>query len=346
MTLTFYAALSVCSSVMRKTFDQLEDGYGSIAPLENVMFTPIARGEETHRTIRTISNSFDTNVLFDSGGYEVQVGNYDFDELYTYLVDFYNENHWGHRYVLPDHVPVSADSDELVDQKVDETISTSRMCFRRLPDELKSRAIAVIQGHTREQISRCLNAYSQLDGLEHVGFGSFSTSGVSQGVNMLTRSTIENLEWATRRAHEQGLSVHAFGIGGPTSIPLLYEAGVDSFDTTSWMRSSGYGNVFFPFKSRYNASHRKKRSGKILTADELPHLKAETGHHCPFCEDISRLRDNRWDRIMHNIIVIQEMSTRVDEMDCKEVIAAMDAQSRYRKHLEDLAKYPGPQASD
>ncbi|MFB6197623.1 MAG: hypothetical protein ABEI52_05050, partial [Halobacteriaceae archaeon] len=303
-------------------------------------------GEDTHQTIRDISTNFDVNVMFDCGGYEVQVGNHEFDDLYSYLVDFYSENHWGHRYVLPDNVPVSDDSPDVVDRKVDETISASKMCFRRLPDHLKSQALAVIQGHSKDQLARCLNEYSKLDGLEHVGFGSFSTSGISQGVNMLTRDAFDNLEWATQRAHELGFSVHAFGIGGPTSIPLLYEAGVDSFDTTSWMRSSGYGNVFFPFKSRYNASHRKNRGGNILTSDELPHLKAETNHECPFCESISRLRNNRWDRIIHNLIVIHEMTNRIDKMNQQDVIEAMNPNSRYRKHLEELAERPNPVASD
>jgi queuine/archaeosine tRNA-ribosyltransferase len=303
------------------------------------MFTPISQGEGSHKTIRNIQEEYGLNIMFDSGGYEVQVGNYEFDDLYSYLLDFYEDNRWGHRYVLPDHVPVSADEPELVDKKVNETISASRMCFRRLPEEVKSSAVAVIQGHAKEQLSRCLNAYGQFVGLQYVGFGSFSTSGVSQGVNMLTRDSFDNLEWTTQRAHDNGLKVHAFGIGGPTSIPLLYEAGVDSFDSTTWMRSSGYGNVFFPFKSRLNASHRRKR-GKVLKSSELPHLKAETNHECPFCEDISNLRNNRWDRIMHNLIVTHELSKRVTEMSRKEVIAAMDANSRYRKQLEDLQGTP------
>jgi hypothetical protein len=340
----FYAALSVSSSEIRKTFAKLADGYGSLDPLENIMFTPIANGEMGYRTVRDISDRYGIDVMFDSGGYEVQVGHYEFDELYSYLVEFYDDTRWGHRNVLPDHVPISSDPPALVEQKVNETITASRMCFRRLPDELKSSAIAVVQGHTKEQLTRCINAYSSLDGLEHIGFGSFSTSGVSNGVNMLSRDAFENLTWATQRAHEKGLSVHAFGIGGPTSIPLLYEAGVDSFDTTSWMRSSGYGNVFFPFRSRFNASHRTNRTGNVLLSDELPHLRAETGHKCPYCEDITRLRESRWTRIMHNLIVIDEMSTRIGDISREAMIEAMDPQSKYRRRLEEIAAQSPPAA--
>jgi queuine/archaeosine tRNA-ribosyltransferase len=174
-----------------------------------------------------------------------------------------------------------------------------------------------------------------------VGFGSFGTSGVSNGVNMLTTDAYRNLKWAVDNAHEAGLTVHAFGVGGPTSIPLLYSAGVDSFDTTSWMRSSGYGNVFFPFKSRYNASHRKKRGGKILTKDELPHLKAETSHDCPLCEDMALLRESRWTRIMHNLVVIHEMTNRVEEMSHAEILDAMDEQSTYRRRLAEVTDTRG-----
>jgi len=336
MTLTFWAALSVNPASIKKTFSQLYDQYGSIEPLQNVMFTPISQGEGAHTTIHNISDRYDVDVMFDSGGYEVQVGNQDFDELYSYLYDYYRENRWGSFYVLPDNVPVSSDSSETVEEKVVSTISASRTCFRRLPEELKPQAVAVVQGHTKRQLNRCIDAYSVLDGLNRIGFGSFATNGVSHGVNTLTKDTFQNLRWAVDRAHSAGLSVHAFGIGGPTSLPLLAEAGVDSFDTTSWMRSSGYGNVFFPFKSRFNATHRKIRSGKVLTADKLPELKEETNHNCPFCADIAQLRDDRWTRIGHNLIVIHEMAERLSEMSTRDMIEAMDPESKYRQQLETV----------
>lgn len=336
MSLTFYAALSVSPSTIRKTFAKLQDGYGSLNPLKNIMFTPISAGEQAHQTIRDISQQYDIDIMFDSGGYEVQVGNKEFDDLYAYLVDFYNSNDWGTRYVLPDNVPISEDDKGVVGRKVDETISASRMCFRRMPDSLKENAVAVIQGHTTTQLSRCIEAYEQFDGLQHVGFGSFATSGVSNGVNMLTMDSFHNLGWAVSRAQDAGLSVHAFGVGGPTTIPLLSEAGIDSLDTTSWMRSGGYGNVFFPFKSRYNATHRTTRGGNLLRSDDLPHLKAETGHSCPFCETVSDLRDSRWNRILHNLIVIHEMAERVEEMETAEILDAMDAQSTYRRRLKKI----------
>lgn len=340
MTFTFYAALSQCSSSIQQTFARLEDGYGSLDPLEHVMITPISQGDTAHQTIRNLQDRYDINIMFDSGGYEVQIGNTTFDELQAYLHDFYENNQWGHRFVLPDNVPMTQDSPDEVDQKVKQTVDISSLFYRQLPDHLHDRALAVVQGHTQDQLRHCINTYKSLDGLNHLGFGSFGTSGVNNGVNMLTTDAYRNLKWAVQNTHEAGMDVHAFGIGGPTSIPLLYSAGVDSFDTTSWMRSSGYGNVFFPFKSRYNASHRKKRGGKILTKDELPHLKAETNHSCPFCEKMVQLRENRWDRIMHNLIVIYEMTERIEKMSQEEIIRSMDERSVYRRRLESITAKP------
>lgn len=336
MTLSFYAGMNIAPSAMRNLFARFIDEYNSLAPLENAIFTPIAHGQKAHGEIRALTDKLNLNLMFDSGGYEVQVGNKTFDELYSYLLEYYDSNRWGHRYVLPDNVPMSDDDSGTVQQKVDETISATRMCFHRLPEEIKPRSVAVIQGHTREQVSRCIDAYKELDGLTQVGFGSFATGGVNDGVNIISSEVFKNLRWAVNRAHEYSLSVHAFGVGGPTSIPLLYEANIDSFDTTSWMRTSGYGNVYFPFKSRLNASHRKHRSGSVLTQQELPHLKAETDHDCPFCEDMSRLSNNRWDRILHNLIVTYEVVQRIDDMSRCEVIEMMDQSSRYRRQLENI----------
>jgi hypothetical protein len=341
----FYAALSQCSSSIRQTFARLQDGYGSLEPLEHIMFTPIAQGESAHRTIRNLQDEFGVNIMFDSGGYEVQVGNTSFDELQAYLHEFYENNQWGYRYVLPDNVPLSQDSERTVKSKVKQTADISALFYRQLPSHLQSQALAVVQGHSQDQLRHCLNTYKSLDGLQYIGFGSFGTSGVSNGVNMLTTEAYRNLEWAVENAHEAGMNVHAFGVGGPTSIPLLYSAGVDSFDTTSWMRSSGYGNVFFPFKSRLNASHRKKRGGQLLTKDEFPHIKAETGHSCPFCEEMSQLRDSRWNRVMHNLIVIYEMTNRVQEMSYEEVLNAMDEQSTYRRRLKKVIGSQGQETT-
>ncbi len=340
MTFEFYAALTRSEQEIDTVIESLLDGYGSLDPIQNIMFTPIASTEDTTSHLKDYADDYGLNIMFDSGGYEVQVGSVEFDELISYLVDFHSSNDWGKWHVLPDNVPLSDDGEDTVQRKVNETLSASRICFQRLPEDIQKKSLGAVQGHTPKQISRCIEEYSSktFRGLERVGFGSFATSGVNNGVNTITPDTLDRLEWAVELAHSQDLEVHAFGVGGPTSIPLLYEAGVDSFDTTSWMRTGGYGNVIFPFRSRYNVSHKKDRGGKTLTRGKLDRLKETTGHRCNYCENIGKLRDSRWNRILHNIIVTHESTQNVQSMETEEIIESMDESSRYRKYLRHITE--------
>lgn len=334
-SMKFYAALSVSRGQIRQVGSRLLNQYGTTDPIGNIIFTPIATGQTSHEAIHDLADKLDISLMYDSGGYEVQTGDLEFDDLLGYLHEYYGTHTGANRYVLPDNVPMTDDSADTVHKKVKETISASRTCYKRAPPIVRERAVGVVQGHTRDDLSRCLDAYADL-GLETVAFGSFGTGGKNGSVNMITSEALKNLKWTVNKAHSEGIEVHALGVGGPTSIPLLAQAGVDSFDSSAWMRSSGYGNVFFPFKSRYNASHRTVRSGKVLRASELVDLKRESGHDCPYCSSIDKLRDSRWNRIMHNLIVTYEMATATEEMERDEMLSAMDSSSIYRSRLEAM----------
>lgn len=333
MSMEFYAALTVSRNQIRHIASRLIAQYGSIEPIRNVIFTPISMGAASQNTLHDLRDKYDLRLMYDSGGYDVQTGDKSFDDLPQFLIDYYEAHQDAYRYVLPDNVPVNGDDRKTIERKINETLSASRNCYKRLPASIQGRAVGVVQGHSQDHLSRCLKTYHEL-GLDTVAFGSFGTGGKNNGVNMLTSEALENLQWVVHRAHEYGMEVHALGIGGPTSIPLLEAAGVDSFDSSTWFRTSGYGNVFFPFKSRLNASHRKIRSGRVLQTDEFHGLKRETGHECPFCETMDQLRDDRWNRVLHNLIVTYEMSQEVEEMSQEAMVHAMDKQSTYRSRLE------------
>src|SRR5690606_25614368 len=122
----------------------------------------------------------------DSGGYYVQIGKLKYEELYMPLLEAYRANKWADVYTLPDHVPLSQDSPAVVAQKVRDTIDYSTHFFNEMPDELKSRAMPVVQGHTFEQVDACLTAYLKL-GVRWIGFGSFGTTGAKNEVNVTTQ---------------------------------------------------------------------------------------------------------------------------------------------------------------
>src|SRR5262249_3075699 len=87
-----------------------------------------------------------------------------------------------------------------------------------------------------------------------------------------------------------------------------------SFDSSGWMRTAGYGNVYLPFQSRRNVTHGASAlsCGLGLAAAEFYASCAATGHSCPFCRDFDRIRKDRYARMWHNALVFREMTERLN----------------------------------
>lgn len=328
--------MTVSPSFVDEMCKELRDRHGSLDPLKHLIYTPIATGNKITDKFRELSEE-GFEIMFDSGGYHVQTNNGDFEELYKYIMPFYEQNRWGNRYVLPDNVPLSDDDEAKVDQKVKETRANARLSYYFLPDELKSKAVPVIQGSSYEHVTECLETYTELDQVQTVGFGSFETFGKNNGVNIISEDVADTLRYAVNLAHKHGLELHTFGVGGPTVIPILDHLGVDSFDCSSWIRAGGYGEIYFPFRSPMHVSHNTDRNGPKVFREDLNRLKVESGHDCPFCSSYTELRESRISRILHNLIVLKEMSRQVSEYTKDEVITQMNDQSRYTTLLRSLA---------
>lgn len=246
-------------------------------------------------------------VIFDSGGYHVQQGVVSYEDLYQRLLHYYRENHWASWYVLPDYVPTSSMSLTEVEECVNATVTVSKLFFAEMPDMLRPYALPVVQGYTLEQIRHCVENYVDM-GVSRIGFGSFGTSGNNNSINTITRQSIEMIEFLKQYAERYGLKLHLFGIGTPGVLPLFYNLGVDSFDSSCWSRTAGYGNVYLPFRGRRNITQGMVREigGEAYRPADFAALKNLTGHVCPYCEDIETLKQSRVHQMLHNLDVILE----------------------------------------
>lgn len=332
----FYASMTVSPSTIDAFRERILAEYGTLDPLGPVIYTPISTGDGLTEEMELLSED-GVEVMFDSGGYHVQTNNGNFDELYNYIMPFYDENRWGNKYTLPDNVPLSDDNDETVDQKVNETRTNAKLSYHFLPDELKSRAVPVIQGSKYRHITDCIDTYTELDQIQTVGFGSFETFGKNNGVNIISERVAETLQYAVNLAHNNGLEIHAFGVGGPTAIPVLGKLGVDTFDCSSWLRAAGYGDIYFPFRTPRNVTHQTDRSGPKVFDDNLERLKKETNHSCPFCESYYELRDSRMTRILHNLMVLRDMAESIENYSTDEMVNLMNDNSRYTSILRSIS---------
>lgn len=304
--LRFVASMTVCPSDIRKIRHHVEMAQQSIDPLQNILITPVFVERGSVELARQMADE-GRHVMFDSGGYYVQLGKLKYEELYMPLLTTYRENRWASVYTLPDHVPTSQDSTEVVDLKVKDTIRFSTLFFEEMPDDLKSRAMPVVQGHTYKQVEACLRAYLDL-GVRHIGFGSFGTQGEKNQVNIVTQSSLELARHVINIAHANEAKVHLFGLGAPPYVAMLKGIQADSFDSGSWQVAAGHGMVSLPFMRFYNISHRNEMSEfqRGILPDEFERLKHVTGHQCVLCNDLRSLQEKKMYRAIHNLIVMTE----------------------------------------
>jgi queuine/archaeosine tRNA-ribosyltransferase len=302
----FFASLTVTISDIHKIQAHLAFAHTPHTPLQNILTTPLFVGSKSLDEIRTRGEA-GACVMFDSGGYYVQTGRISYDALYAELLKSYKQHKWANIYVLPDNVPRSQDTPDVVEHKVQNTIEQSINFFRSMPDELKPRAMPVVHGHTYQQIDDCLNAYINL-GVKQIGFGSFGTMGKNSQVNVATQSALEYARYTVQIAHQHGIRVHTFGMGVPVVVLMLYGIRADTFDSSSWLKAAGFGQIFLPLTRAYNITHRNSVSElqRGIKWEDFCHLREVTGHQCELCSCRGKLQEHKMYRAAHNLIVLSE----------------------------------------
>jgi queuine/archaeosine tRNA-ribosyltransferase len=269
----------------------------------------------------------------------VQTGSLSYSELYYQLLQCYTAQPWADHYILPDHVPTSHDTPERVWEKVRETVQCTRLFWRELPPALRRRAVPVVHGHTIEQVEYCLQAYAALD-VATVGFGSFATGGRNNESNLATQGSIGLAAHVIKVAGSQGRAVHLFGLGVPALVPLLHGIGAASFDSSTWLKSAGFGQVHLPFTRSYNITYRNGPS-ELQQGIEWPHfarLKAATGHDCLYCADQATLAAHKMHRAAHNLLSIAEAVQMINQGEHKRISAIYALGSP--KYREEYGQWP------
>ncbi|HIQ06286.1 MAG TPA: hypothetical protein EYH31_11495 [Anaerolineae bacterium] len=330
----FVASIATNPARIYRIRDSWKESGDPRNPLARIIVTPLFCRPGTLNAARELSEA-GSQVYFDSGGYYVQQNKIGYHELYWELLQFYRANRWADWYVLPDYVPTSQDDEETVWRKVRETASFSRLFFLDLPDDLKPRAIAVVQGHTLAQIEYCLETYVAL-GIRYIGFGSFGTIGKNNEVNSLTKNNriLDIVQYLSRLAQRHGQRVHFFGIGAPATLALFHQLQAESFDSSTWMKSAGFGQVFFPLTRGFNVTYRKYVHGfqKSLSEDEFHWLKALTGHECRFCRSLAQLRESEHARRMHNLACVLDSVALLESGDEERIARIYQEGSPYYRN--------------
>ncbi len=340
MPFRFLASLTVCQSDIRKITEYASAlPAGGPDPLANLLVTPFTMSSAAMGLIEGLQRTRGSVVTFDSGGYYVQSGSFSYHELYYKLLHSYKTHPWADYFILPDNVPTSADTPERVWEKVRETVQFSRLFWQELPTPLRRRAVPVVHGHSIEQVEYCLSAYLDLD-TEVLGFGSFGTGGKNNESNLATQDSVALARHVIAVARAHGRRVHLFGLGVPALVPLLHGMGAASFDSSTWLKSAGFGQVHLPFTRSYNITYRNGRSElqQGIPWDEFARLKALSGHECAFCVDQPTLAAHKMHRALHNLVSIAEAVQMINNGEFSRIAAIYAAGSP--KYREEFKRWP------
>ena len=323
----FYVGLTADASSIRALVRRFYEGYGGqppFHPFERIIVSPLFVPSATLRLLRLwregqtpIQSLIPSpqSLIFDSGGYQVQMGKLTYEELCRQLREIYERETWADFYVLPDHVPTSRDSDDEVERKIKEKLTMGELFLNWLnsvprplspvpcplsPVPFVDRAIGVVHGRTVNQIREGVRKWHGL-GVRYIAFGSFGTSGKNGSVNMLSERSLSLLRALQDEALSHGMKFHIFGIGNPTYLVRLKNEGIEptSFDSTGWWKAGGFGKVFLPLSQQFHITRKPSALSSFLNA------KLMDSHNCPFCLD-SVLARSRWHRVLHNLVAFGE----------------------------------------
>lgn len=319
----FVASITAASQDIKNLILLWERDGQTLRPFDTCIITPLFTEPRSFEYVRYLNERWGVQVIFDSGGFFVQQGKIKYEELFTKLLDLYHQNDWATAYVLPDYVPTSRQTEMEVDERVYVTAAEGVKFFKRLTADLGKKSLGVIQGRHPNQLAHCLKSYAEA-GIPRIGFGSFDTMGKNAEINIFNEEAIQRLafikSWITDAYRtcqiDRVPDLHLFGVSAPNVMQEFSHYLATSFDSSGWMRTAGYGNVYLPFQGRRNITHGGSaiRNGDGLSAKQFYATCEKTKHSCPFCKDFRRLQKDRFARMLHNAIVFREMTATVNEV--------------------------------
>lgn len=311
---TFYLTLTHAPWEIKEIMRLWRDSGDNRNPFFHIIFTPLFSSQGTTRMMFGMKSEHNSTIMFDSGGYQVQMGKVSYEELCRELLEFYDKNRWADLYVLPDYVPCSTDGIKEVELKIQKTVEYAQFFLNRMWEGFNERAIGVVHGRTREQVHYCIDTYKAL-GIKYIGFGSFGTSGPDGGINLISQQSLDLLSYIEWLTYNYGLSLHIFGIGSPSYLIRFIDVGIKptSFDSAGWYKAGAFGGIFFPWGKQLHIT----KMDDYNTA--IQHEKKRTRHECIFCERPEELRRSRTMRIMHNLTVMMDVIEQI-EQKCQSVL--------------------------
>jgi len=246
---------------------------------------------------------FDGPIAMDSGGYRfLKKGMLDVDA--EEILDIYEKCKPNYGVVLD--FPISPGIDKsLIEKRMYITImNTKKMVLNKKtsnPD-----LIPVIHGYDYDLIGKYIEGLSKLGDFKIYGIGSlvplvYTIKG-SGSIGGIYRA-VEIVQFVKSIFPER--IIHVFGVGSIITMHLMFFAGADSIDSSSWRSKASYGAIQLPgVGDRYITRKRRHKKYPTLKRRERRILDS---CECPACREfgLEGLRKSFKLRALHNAWIYQ-----------------------------------------
>jgi len=254
----------------------------------------------------------DSAVLMDSGGFQFQNSNRMSIEPEE-ILDFYRESKPDIGVVLDHPLTTEEVKDNLKRWRT--TLKNTKFMLENSHDIL---LMPVIHGYTLKMVKNACNEIKKICEPEIIGVGSlvpilkqFKNSSIIKELN--GKKSTEFLIDAIKLVREefQDSLLHVFGVGGATTMHLMYSIGVDSIDSIGWRMKAAFGAIQLPGMGDRFISPNKRRRG--MSEKDISLLG---DCRCPVCKGRSTIQKMRaldnskkntfMERAIHNAYVFNE----------------------------------------
>lgn len=256
---------------------------------------------------------FNGLIAMDSGGF-LFMRKRIIDVTPESIMSFYEESKPNFGVVL-DYPLLPGLSRKMIRFRLSKTLeNTKRMLASRQTSNPE--LVPVIHGYNLRSINRYVKKLQKIGEFNIYGIGSlvpsvFNTKGAGGIYNVVKIISYVRTILPTK-------VLHVFGVGSTLTMHLMFYAGADSIDSSSWRTKAAFGAIQLPgIGDRYITGKANKKKYRNLSRDEKKLLE---NCNCPACKEngLEGLKKSFELRALHNAWVHQKEIERIRRLIKKE----------------------------
>jgi tRNA-guanine family transglycosylase len=199
----------------------------------------------------------------------------------------------------------------------------------------------VIHGYDTKTIKDYVKKLNKIGDFNIYGIGSlvpsvFNTKGASGIYNAVKIVSYIRKLLPTK-------TIHVFGIGSTVTMHIMFYAGADSIDSSSWRSKAAFGAIQLPgLGDRYITPRKRHKTYPQLKNDELKLLEE---CKCPICKKngVEGLKRSFTLRALHNAWIYQREIEKTRKLmrngDYEDYVKQVISKTRFSKTLAFLDKH-------